>query len=226
LYVRDAGVSADGALAAAGAFAGTLARLWALKWENYHKEALWRVAANACWSFPKNAAQRAAGVAMPLCRACGRDMCDGDRRHYFWDCVVARALRENMAMAMLGSPPDTADDCFSRADLWLVQPPAGLAPPVWDVVCLAALSALDSGRQQVIMTGLRVRRALTSAEVMRISVSVIADFWGRLQSYVSLGLRPKAWATVPAHHPFLSRGAGDCVLLVLPDDVGSPPPSP
>ena len=56
--------------------------------------------------------------------------------------------------------------------------------------------------------------------------TVIADFWGRLQSYASLGLRPKAWATVPAHHPFLSRGAGDCVLLVLPDDVGSPPPSP
>jgi hypothetical protein len=134
------------------------------------------------------------------------------------------SLREHMAMAM-GSPPGAFDDCFSRADLWLVQPPAGLAPPVWDVVCLAALSALDSGRQQVVMAGRRVRRALTSAEVLRVSVSVVADFWGLLQSFVSLGLRPKGWAEVPTHHPFLSR-ADDCMLLVLPDDVGSPPPSP
>jgi hypothetical protein len=80
LYVRDAGVSAEGEVATAGAFAGALARLWALKWENSHKEALWRVAANACWSFPKNAARRAAGVAMPLCPACAVEMCDGDRR--------------------------------------------------------------------------------------------------------------------------------------------------
>ena len=28
----------------------------------------------------------------------------------------------------------------------LVRQPAGLAPTVWDVVCLAAMSALDFGR--------------------------------------------------------------------------------
>ena len=72
---------------------------------------------------------------MPLCQACAMDMCDGDRRHRFWDCVVGR---KNMAM---GAEPESGDACFTRADLWLVQLPAGLAPPVWDVVCLAALSA-------------------------------------------------------------------------------------
>ncbi|PNW81096.1 hypothetical protein CHLRE_07g341556v5 [Chlamydomonas reinhardtii] len=54
-YVCDAGVSGVGAALAAGAFVCTLARLWSLKWENHHKEALWRVAANACWAFPRHA---------------------------------------------------------------------------------------------------------------------------------------------------------------------------
>ena len=111
LYVRAAGVPEGEAAQAAGAFAGTLARLWTLKWENRHKEALWRVAANACWAFPKNDHRRASGMRMPLCRA--MDMCDGDRRHRFWDCVVARALRENMAM---GAGPESGDACFTRAD--------------------------------------------------------------------------------------------------------------
>ena len=88
----------------------------------------------------------------------------------------------------MGAVPDLGDECFTRADLWLVQPPAGLAPPVWDVVCLAAFSVLDLGRQQVVMAGVRAGRALTSSQVLRVSVSFISDFWGRLQSFVSLGM--------------------------------------
>ena len=98
-----------------------------------------------------------------------------------------------MARAMaMGAEPESGDACFTHADLWLVQLPAGLAPPVWDVVCLAALSALDLGRQQVVMAGVRAGRALTSSQVLRISVSVISDFWGRLQSFDSLSWHSSA----------------------------------
>ena len=38
------------------------------------------------------------------------------------------------------------------------------APPVWDVLCLAALPALDLGRQQVVMAGVRAGRPLTSSD--------------------------------------------------------------
>ena len=31
---------------------------------------------------------------------------------------------------------------------------------------------------------------------------------------------------MPSQHPFLARGVGDCMLLVLPGDVDSPPPLP
>ncbi len=68
--MRDAGVAeADNAMAAGAfvAFAGALARL-AFKWENYHKEALWRRLVNVCWSFPKHAGMRVAGKVMPPAR--------------------------------------------------------------------------------------------------------------------------------------------------------------
>ena len=60
---------------------------------------------------------------MPLCQACAMDMCDGDRRQRFWDCVVARALRENMTM---GAEPESGDagDC-----MFLVLPDDVDSPP-------------------------------------------------------------------------------------------------
>jgi hypothetical protein len=128
-------------------------------------------------------------------------------------------------MAM-GALPEDSLQSFDRAELWLVCPPAGLAQPVWDVVCLAALSAMDMGRQRVIMAGLAAKATLPSARVLAIGVAVTADFWGRLQTFVSLGIRPRGWDTVPADHPFLARGLDDRMVLVLPADVASPPPSP
>ena len=123
--------------------------------------------------------QRAAGV-VHQCRACGTQMEHaGDRRHYCWDCAVARALHDTLGMAMW-APPDASLDTFARADWWLVRPPGGCAmgqcigrlarsrrvqlTPItpadgkhfaaagqeWDVVCFAALSATDVGRQQVV----------------------------------------------------------------------------
>ncbi len=201
-FVLDAGVLAAEVPLAAGAFAVTLARLWALKWENQHKEALWRVAANACWAFPQHARELAAGSAA-RCHACAVGMQDGDRRHWFWDCKMALALRESMGLAM-GALPEGALSVFPRTDLWLVRPPAGLVQPVWDVVCLAALSAMDLGRQRVVMAGLEAWR-LPSAQVLRIGTSVVADFWGRLQTFVSLGVRPPEWDSIPLAHSFLAR---------------------
>ena len=101
-----------------------------------------------------------------------------------------------------------------------------LAPPVWDVVCLAAISALDFGRQRMVMAGLAARAKLPSARVLSIGLAVVADFWGRLQTFVTLGIRPKGWDTVPSAHPFISRAVGDGMVLRLPYDADSPPPSP
>ena len=74
-----------------------------------------------------------------------------------------------------------SEDAFGvsgRAALWLVQPPPGLSPPVWDVVCLAALSAMDLGRQRVVMAGLAAGATLPGATVSAVGAAVVADLWG------------------------------------------------
>ena len=62
-----------------------------------------------------------------------------------------------------------------------------------------------------------------------LGLEVVADFGGRLQTLASLGVRPRAWDTVPSRNVFLSRGYGDRIDVVLPydaDSLDSPPPSP
>ena len=66
------------------------------------------------------------------------------RLHAFWDCPVAVAVRSQLAA---GLPPGTV---VSRANVWLLQPPAGvpgLCPRAWAMVALAALEAMEFGRR-------------------------------------------------------------------------------
>ncbi|PNW83909.1 hypothetical protein CHLRE_04g215952v5 [Chlamydomonas reinhardtii] len=80
------------------------------------------------------------------------------------------------------------------------------------------------------MAGLAARAKLPSARVLSIGLAVVADFWGRLQTFVTVGIRPKGlakgWDTVPSAHPFISRAVGEGVVLRLPYAADSPPPSP
>lgn len=86
----------------------TLRRLWKLRWESAHKEPLWRLALHGIAGFPLAADQVArasrAGTTLVLRCPCGAAMSGPDgcwvRRHLFWDCFVARALRETMGAAM------------------------------------------------------------------------------------------------------------------------------
>ncbi|PNG99909.1 hypothetical protein TSOC_014302 [Tetrabaena socialis] len=68
---------------------------------------------------------------------------------------------------------------------------------VWDVVCLAALSAMEFGRR------------LLYRRIIRVSAETVADFWARLRGFAAMGLPP--------------RGS---VIFCGPPDVDSPPASP
>jgi hypothetical protein len=224
-FVVDAGVPAPEQLAALANLSAVIARLWELRWENCHKEAFWRIAVNGCWAFPMHAAMLARGGAVPCCAACGLDMSGGDRVHHFWDCVMALSLREHLGL-LLGAPVGALGSAFSRAELWLVRPPLGVAPPVWDVVCLAALSALDVACQRAVMSRKATGVPLSSGARAALQAATVSAFWGRLQSFASLGVVRRNWDVVPTQHPFLARGANGGVVLVPPPDFESPPPSP
>ena len=171
------------------AFHATLARVWHLRWYNVHKETLWRLAVDGVGQLGSCHVR----VPAPPC-ACGAAVAS-PRLHAFWDCPVAAALREAL-QACLGQP-------VTRAQLWLLLAPAGMQQPVWDVVALAALSALEVGR-----------RRLRSGHVpVAAAAHTVGDFWGRVRSYVALDQAPASWAAVSPVHPFIGRSpAGSLVL--------------
>jgi hypothetical protein len=217
--------------AALPAFRATLRRLWGLRWENCHKEPFWRLAVHGFAGFPAIAAQAARGDGARL-RAAARCPCGaritGDgacwvRWHLFWDCFVARSLREEMGEA-LGAAVGALDAAFQCRHLWLADAPPGLHPAVWDVVALAAVAALERGRQRMYNVW-DTRTALPRARLVSIAAEVVADFWARLASFASLGIAPRDWHSVPPGHPFLCC-VSDRVVMNGPPDVASPPGSP
>ena len=106
----------------------------------------------------------------------------------------------------------TAGVEVSRAQLWLVQAPERLDAAVWDVVCLAALSAMEFGRRR-----LAVGRGLVGAVPVAVAAAgAVADFWGRLSGFVALRVVPRGWGSVPADHPFLGRVSGASLVLRVP----------
>ena len=110
-----------------------LTRLWKLPWDNHIKETYWSVLYNGLATKDRH-----------LQHVCGCCMCnDAGRLHIFWDCPVAKALRDTIER-QLGIPADA----LAIQHLLLMEPPPGTltARPaeqlVWDVVCLAAIDAL------------------------------------------------------------------------------------
>ena len=95
---------------------------------------------------------------------------------------MALTLRESTGSA-LGAEPDVSAHVFTRAHLWLVRPPEGVLQPVWDVVCLAALSAMDLGRHRVVW---RTDACCCLPSCFGLVLEIVADFWGRLQTYVTV----------------------------------------
>ncbi|PNW81095.1 hypothetical protein CHLRE_07g341554v5 [Chlamydomonas reinhardtii] len=214
-FIQEAYSGAAPPAEAIHALRAALARLWALVWEPRHKEPLWRLAVNGFTGFGMLAAWAADGR-VEKC-PCGTQMTAGARVHHFWDCVVAEALRDVMR--------EHANVDITRNQLWLVQAPPGLSQAVWDIVCLAAVAALEYGRQRLYACRDAADRTAEVAVVRRIGVEVIADFWSRLAAFVSLRRPPRRWDLVPNQHPFLASDDVGGVILVGPT-ADSPPASP
>ncbi len=114
------------------AFHRTLRDVAALPCSAEIKETLWLMAVD---SIPGN---RFRPFRCP-CSAPGPPATPG-RLHTFWDCPAAVAVRGALADA-LGAPLP------GPASLWLLEPPAPDIPvPLWRLVALCALSAMEYGR--------------------------------------------------------------------------------
>jgi hypothetical protein len=188
-------------------FVQNFSRLWRVRWENRRKEAYWRLTvdgiplAGNCHirgaAAPCTCEQYAGGTAPP----------HSPRLHCFWLCPVAECVRTVLSRT-LGSE-------VTRTQLWLVRAPDGVVPAVWDVVCLAALGAMEYGRRY-----LRSPRLGATRRVERACCRVTADFWAALHDFAELGVPEHGWTDVSAAHPFLAVAGGAVVVrdaVVLPD---------
>ena len=238
------GLEATGEEAGAEAQTGlrrSMARLWKLEWDNRPKEALWRLMVNGvrgagghdvtpagacpCGWHPPAPAGAAGGEAPALAW----------RKHAFWHCPVAAAVRREIHSG-LGRAP-------SCANTWLLQPPRKtMHARVWEVVGMVAVAAMEHGRkamwvmhkerlssphreQSLITAFFPNQRGTLSTltrdddSVPRASRKVAAQFWCLLQDFADMA-KPQ-WPPTPPDHPFI-RVDAQGVHLNLPAGFALP----
>jgi exonuclease III len=173
-----------------------LRRVWALRWDNKKKEVLWLLALNGL--------PTAARLHKPTQR-CGCDEAVGaGRGHVYADCRAASHVRAAVAGQLTGEWSLGAGH-LQRQHVWLAQRPVPtLHQGVWDVVCLAALNAMDSAR--VLMWERQRQNQGQPGEALADAAGrqAVARFWALLADFCGLGMAPRRWRDrVPSGHPFL-----------------------
>lgn len=149
------------------------------------------------------------------------------RMHHFWQCPVACAVVQQVQSQL---PAGRQLACSS---LWLgLCPDDAVHAGVWDVVCLAAVAAMEYGRKLMWRLHLQAQsdvsadssssRQATIDELWHLPVpnhavqSVVqyaaraaaADFWCRLQDFANLDLSSSQWPAADSlgpDHAFLYK---------------------
>ncbi|GIL87818.1 hypothetical protein Vretifemale_15866, partial [Volvox reticuliferus] len=220
-FVREAlGVSTDGPTPPYLAtnlqhFQATLARLWTtVRWENKNKETLWRLVVDG---IPLPGNTHLSRVPIKPCE-CGSYGGDTDQpyspcMHHFWECPIAKAVREQIDRHLRLPSPATIEGGITRQQLWLVQAPTGCEQAPWDVIAMAALSSMEYGRyclwaatreqrQQGASTHGRQQQPQTHTAEQGPRQRAITDFFNRLGGFTqeedeAANTHPSIYTTQP-----------------------------
>lgn len=170
-----------------------LQRLWHLPWENAVKEPFWRLVYDAH--------PTAARLHRPDSCPCGAAV--PDRSHHYWTCPVAQAVQAAINSCLAAADPRAPP--VQQRQIWLALPPPGVHSGVWDVVCLAAVRAMDRGRRALIRETLyQPQPAAPAALVARSGQAACGHFWSCLYDFVSHRRIPHGWQErCPPGHPFI-----------------------
>jgi hypothetical protein len=148
--------------------------------------------------------------------------------HSFWDCPVAKAIRQQLQLCINHSlldaplldappPPPPATPTLTRSALWLHRPPMpSICSEAWSLICIAAIHAMDSGRR-----ALWVQRHEAAwnpsnalAAVSTASVTATTTFWAVLQD--AIATIPRGLWLLSPRHPCISVVDGQLVLNLPP----------
>jgi hypothetical protein len=227
-YIQLAlGCSSPAAAAALPAFRRTLRSVWRLPCDNTVKQTLWSLSIDALpgahfrpWRCPCCVA------ATPVTPA------HAPRQHVFWACPIAVAVRQQLAQAIHPIP-------LHLSTLLLLHPPHTFHPPVWHLVCCAALAAMEHGRRALwsahhhpslpasppppavpTCPSPSPPTASPSGHVAVAAAHAVARFWLILQDFVDSHPRPP-WP-LSSTHPILAVEAGVFLLRSPAVDAGPP----
>ena len=208
-FVQEALPAGQPTAPALAAFQSTLSSLWDSPWPHPHKEILWRLAVNGisgagghdiCLSGPCPCGF----VLTPEQRAAG--MATLHRSHAFWGCPVAQTVVQQLQQGV-GDVP------VLQHHVWLLLPPSrAVQRVVWQLVCLAALAAMDAGRRALWHSFKTAQRGDTPAAALGPDTALVhaaanhavTSFWLTLTEFAGRGAPPTTgWQYVQADHPFL-----------------------
>lgn len=193
------------------AFRSSLRKAWRIRCPNALKEPFWRLAIDAT---PGARVQ-------PWRCPCSTDVpYPHGRPHSFWDCPVAVAVRRTLEATL----PDTT---LHRSALWLMRPPVpACSAPVWRLVCLAAVDAMEHGRRLLWATRHRTTAApcpLPDDVLTVVGAAAVTRFWSSLRDFAAHAPVLPAFR-VRHDHPFLAFV--DEALVVVPAPAPVPVPGP
>jgi hypothetical protein len=164
-----------------------LHRWWKLKVPNFYKEAAWRLTLDAFATAARMSVP--AGGAPRCCAACGA--VNPGYAHHFWSCPIADTVRQEVESQLRAKSMLAADRRVLCAQLWLGEKPHyGMHRMVWDMVCLAAIHAMNVGRQAAWSVSHRVASPDLVADVVRRIVK--AAFWNVLADFAVSAVVPRS----------------------------------
>ena len=170
------------------------------------------------------------------------------RLHHHWSCPVAAAVLGSIEAAIARVRGATGDDAIlPREALWLMEPPPRrqrVHPGVWQVVCLAAASAMDHGRRRLVamhlerhrpprdrnqrtlwevwqpQTGRQQLQQASPALLERVKKGAVARFWQGLADFAEVGKVPSDWTSAAVGEgPFFSLNFQRQLAVVVPHGV-------
>ena len=181
-----------------------------LRVPNAYKEAAWRLTLNA---FPTaDRMPSPAGGQPKCCAACGA--VNPGIKHHFWLCPMADEVRQEVESQLRAKDMLAVGARLSCSHIWKgVKPHPGLHGMVWDMVCLAAVHAMNVGRQ----AAWSVSRRLETPDLVAGVVKKVARaaFWSVLADFAVSAVVPRVARTGQlTNQPFLAwsvvlvRGSG------------------